>query len=176
MTSEVNETRANGASKSSRASAASDENCIRDAINNPPKLLEPLDNQAREDVLSQCTVRRCAKGECIIQEGERGGSFYLIARGRVEVTRLSRDGMEVNFADLEQGEHFGESSLIGHRPHATTITALTDVQLFAMSPQVFRCMTTHYPAMTVVLIKQLLTAQKDMIERMSKQAANESEE
>lgn len=110
--------------------------------------------------MSQCTVRRYAEGECIIREDEQVGGLYFIARGRAQATRSSCDGMAVNFADLEQGEHFGESSLIDNQPHATTITALTDVQIIVMSPQVFWCMSVRYPAVSVVLMRQLLAAQQ----------------
>lgn len=170
MTNKVNETRTRGASKSSCVSAAGDENCIRDAINNPPKLLEPLDSQAREEALSQCTVQHYAKGECIIQEGECGDGLYLIASGRIEVTKLSRNGAQVHLAELQQSEHFGESSLIFHQPHATTVTALTDVQVFVMSAQVFQCMTVRYPAVNLALLQQLLVAQKNMLERMAERS------
>lgn len=167
MTSEVEKTRASDASTSSGASTASAESRIRAAaINNPPHILQSLDCQAREEALSQCAVRHYAEGESIIREGECGDGLCFIASGRAEVTLLSRSGAQVRWAELEQGDNFGESSLIDNRPHSTTVTALTDVQMFVMPPKVFRCMSARYPVVTVALLQQLLAAQRDMNKRM----------
>lgn len=136
-------------------------------LNNPPQLLAGLETEARAEVLSKCAVQRHAKGARIIREGERADGLYFIARGRAQVTRSSPDGMQVNFADLEQGEHFGESSVIDNQPHATTISALTDARIMFMSPRVFQWMLNRHASVALGLTRRLLATQRGLLERIA---------
>lgn len=182
MNTRIRTMRASGSSKSSRvaeshnASAATANRGCKPSIekhlrasmlNNPPFMLAGLETQAREEVLSKCAVRRYAKGARIIREGERADGLYFIARGRAQVTRTSPDDIQVNFADLEQGEHFGEASLLDNRPHATAITALTDTKVFVMSRRIFRLMLGQHASIAFGLMQQLLATQHGLLERIA---------
>lgn len=141
---------------SARSRQSSIENHIRaSAVDNPPHLLKSLNNQAREEALSGCIIRRYAKGENIIREGERVDGMYFIDRGRAQVTMSSACGGEVNFTDLEQGEHFGAFSIINGEALSVTITALADTRIFVMPPAVFRRMLSRHMELVYGLMERL---------------------
>ena len=136
------------------------------ATKSAPQLLKGLNRHAQTEILSQCVVRRYAKGERIVRESERADGLYFIARGRAQATKSSACGSEVNFADLEQGAHFGEQSLINVELHATTVTALTDAHIIVMPPLVCRAMLECHPALAFGLLAHAHATVRDLSERV----------
>jgi MFS family permease len=85
----------------------------------PPRVVERLARDA-EAVAAEA-------GETILAEGDPGDRFFVIDRGRVEVTR----GDEL-LRELGPGQWFGELALLRDVPRTATVTALTDVTLWAV--------------------------------------------
>jgi signal transduction histidine kinase/ActR/RegA family two-component response regulator len=69
--------------------------------------------------------RRYEAGEVIIRENEVGETAYVIAQGKVEVSK-QLDGQKVHLAYLGAGETFGEMSMIDEKPRSATVTAVTE--------------------------------------------------
>lgn len=95
-----------------------------------------LERLARE--LTAITLR---PGECIIREGQVGEQYYVVADGRLEVTRAG-----VSIATVGRGDGVGEISLLARVPCTASVTALTGVQLFAIEAQAFIDAVTAHPA------------------------------
>ncbi|MGI9310502.1 MAG: Crp/Fnr family transcriptional regulator [bacterium] len=125
-------------------------------------LLEILGCEARDRILRQCNARRYDKGEQIVREMARDHNLYFITRGRVRVNLFSRDGREVNFAHLGQGDHFGEISMIDGKPRSANVVALTEAEITIMPPRVFDRMLSAHPAVARALLVQLT----EMIRRL----------
>lgn len=68
------------------------------------------------------------QGDVILSEGEKKTSFFIIARGGVDVYKKNRV-----IGNLKQGDCFGEIAFITRRPRAATIIARTDVLLMSVS-------------------------------------------
>jgi MFS family permease len=95
-------------------------------------IFAPLPAAALEQLADRLTEVRAAPGEEIIRQGERGDLFYVIEDGRVEV---SVDGQPPR--ELGRGESFGEIALLRNVPRTATVTARTDVVLYALDRGAF---------------------------------------
>ena len=60
----------------------------------------------------------------VVQQGEPGDRFYIIARGKVRVTQLQPDGQDATVAVLDDGDYFGEAALLGNVPRNATVTTV----------------------------------------------------
>src|SRR5207249_7594615 len=56
------------------------------------------------------------RGSVILFENDPGDSLFIVRAGRVKVVLIGEDGREVILGVLGVGDHFGELSLIDHRP------------------------------------------------------------
>jgi CRP/FNR family cyclic AMP-dependent transcriptional regulator len=63
---------------------------------------------------------RYATGDPVVQEGQPGGTFYVILEGAAKVTRKGR-----KLNELYPGDFFGEVSLLDGGPRTATVTAET---------------------------------------------------
>ena len=68
------------------------------------------------------------KGEVIVTEGDKETSFFIIAKGGVEVVKKTKV-----IGIMKQGDCFGEIAFITRRPRVATIVARTDVTLMIVS-------------------------------------------
>ncbi len=97
-------------------------------------LFGPLSDAERQRVAESLVSRIYADGEVLVREGEKGGSFFLLEDGEVQVTR----GNGAVLANLCRGDVFGEISLLtGERCNAT-VSAVRDTRVLVLSHEVLR--------------------------------------
>lgn len=81
--------------------------------------------------------------EYIIKTGDPSKSMYWILKGTVSVT--STDG-ETIYAELNQGEFFGEIGILYNRPRTATVIAKTKVLLAVLTAESLNQVLTQFPA------------------------------
>jgi CRP-like cAMP-binding protein len=79
-------------------------------------------------MLSVLSLLRVRPDTWVINQGDRGKSFYVLARGTIEVT-TERDGEPVRLAQLSDGTIFGEMVLLSEAPRTASVRAVTDCDL-----------------------------------------------
>jgi CRP-like cAMP-binding protein len=92
------------------------------------------------------------RGEAIVKQGEPGELVYVIAAGRV---RVSRDGGVIR--ELGPGDVFGELALMLDVPRTATVTALHPVRLRALAREPFLAAVTGHQLSTDAL-RRLIAA------------------
>ncbi|XP_029624853.1 cGMP-dependent protein kinase 1 isoform X2 [Salmo trutta] len=76
---------------------------------------------------------RLARGCCVIQEGDDGSLVYVLEEGKVEVTKG-----EQKLCTIDPGKVFGELAILYNCTRTATVTALTDIKLWAIDRQGFQ--------------------------------------
>lgn len=94
-------------------------------------LFSYLDGDSFAQVLGSLQLRRFVRGQPIIQEGQPGDSFFILAEGHVAVSR-NANGKTINLARLHPGAVFGEMALISRAPRTATVTAEDDCELLEL--------------------------------------------
>uniref|UniRef100_A0A3Q0RJZ6 cGMP-dependent protein kinase n=1 Tax=Amphilophus citrinellus TaxID=61819 RepID=A0A3Q0RJZ6_AMPCI len=74
-----------------------------------------------------------AKGCCVIQEGDDGSTVYVLEEGTVEVTKQDK-----KLCTIGPGKVFGELAILYNCTRTATVTALTDIKLWAIDRQGFQ--------------------------------------
>ncbi len=87
-------------------------------------------------------------GTTIVRQGEPGMGFFLIADGRVEV---SRDGRRLR--ELGPGEFFGEMALLEERARTATVTALTRTRCLQLVRWDFRALLREHPDLAIRILE-----------------------
>jgi rhodanese-related sulfurtransferase len=70
-------------------------------------------------------------GEVIVRQNEPGNCYYVIERGRAQVTR-NVSGARIELAELDSGDAFGEEALIAGTARNATVTMKTDGELLCL--------------------------------------------
>ncbi|CAL8276229.1 unnamed protein product [Merluccius merluccius] len=74
-----------------------------------------------------------SQGCCVIQEGDDGSTVYVLEEGMVDVTKEGKKLCTIN-----AGKVFGELAILYNCTRTATVTALTDIKLWAIDRQVFQ--------------------------------------
>lgn len=78
-------------------------------------------------------------GQTVIKQGDEGDYFYVIVKGKCQVTRetpLNKDGIKL--AELGMGDTFGEEALISEAKRNANVTMLTDGTLMRLGKEDFK--------------------------------------
>ncbi len=120
------------------------------------RILGDLAPDDRARVLAATTRRTYARDEALVQQGEPGGAFHLIERGRVAVRVSNPTGDIVTLSMLGPGDFFGEQALLGPRHQRTaTVVALTTVETLAMDAARFEALRRSNPSVEHFLVEVL---------------------
>lgn len=134
-----------------RASAAPQPRALeRREIPSSP-LFEVLDPDEREAVIDQMVFVEYDEGDIVITEGEEGSSLYVIAAGEVKVFTRGPKGESVLLASLDEGDFFGEVSVLTGRPRTATITASKPSELLRLDKDKLDGVIARFPRVRTVL-------------------------
>ena len=97
----------------------------------------PLPFALVEHLASELRSATYEPGDVIIQDGQPGERFYMIAAGRA---RVCKDGKELR--QMGTGESFGEIALLRQVPRTATVIALTSLQARTLTREEFLAAVT----------------------------------
>jgi CRP/FNR family cyclic AMP-dependent transcriptional regulator len=120
-----------------------------------------------QSIASQLIERSYPKHATIVEEGLNGDYMYLIASGRVKVTKASEDGREKIMDFLEAGDFFGEMSLLDQAPRSASVKTLEPSRLMALSRRDFIELLRRSPDLALAVIHVLTRRLRDADEQAS---------
>jgi cyclic nucleotide-binding protein/MFS transporter len=105
-------------------------------------MFRPLPEPTLEQLAGQLIPVHVPVGREVFAEGDPGDRFYVLAEGTVDVSIGGR-----GISMLGPGSSFGEIALIRDVPRTATVTAQSDVELYALERDVFiAALTGHAPS------------------------------
>ena len=102
-----------------------------------PPTLDAMASLSREQVL--------APGETLFEQGDRGDSLYVIARGAAYILREARGRPAELYGVLGGGEIVGEMALLTGERRSATVRAATTLTLFRIGRDDFRALLGSRP-------------------------------
>ncbi len=91
----------------------------------------------------------------LFQEGEPGGSVYVVREGFVRIWKAGPEGRRQLLARLGPGEFFGEMALVTGRPRSATAETETPCRLLVLEPDTFAQMLKEHADVAVRLVLRL---------------------
>ena len=113
----------------------------------------PRDGVAR--VACQMRRRSVPAGTLIVKQGEPARALYLLASGRLEVTVAGGDPESPPVNVLDAPSWFGELAVLTKQPRTSTVTALTDSEVWTLPLRQFEAALAQYPQMGRSVIRSL---------------------
>ncbi|MDQ2981702.1 MAG: MFS transporter, partial [Actinomycetota bacterium] len=105
-------------------------------------IFAPLSPLTLEQLASRLSRVRAGAGEVVFRQGDPGDRFYVIGDGEVAVELDGRPPVT-----LGRGAYFGEIALLRDVPRTATVTARTEVELYALERDVFiAAVSGHAPS------------------------------
>ncbi|HBX69723.1 MAG TPA: hypothetical protein DEH25_10205 [Chloroflexi bacterium] len=105
-----------------------------------------LDRPALEEVAAHLKPKTYLSGAVIFSEGGEADNMYIIAGGKVRVTRLDEDAEnEIELAVFDVGDSFGIDALHFKRQRSASATALMNVDLYYLDIEDFEWLKATYP-------------------------------
>lgn len=92
----------------------------------------------------------------IIVEGDPGDRFYIIARGKVDVTIQRPGGTEERIAALQDGDYFGEIALLKDVPRTASVQTRAPSIFLALGRAEFTRLLARVPQLQESLVRTYL--------------------
>ncbi|MCR4393297.1 MAG: Crp/Fnr family transcriptional regulator [Dehalococcoidales bacterium] len=96
----------------------------------------PIFSSLSENELAELSafVRECrfAAGDYIFWEGDSPEWFYLVAEGKIKISKLASTGKETIIAFFGPGEMFGEAAVFENKPYPASAQAVSPSRLLGI--------------------------------------------
>jgi len=106
-------------------------------------------------ISEKMVARKYDPGNFIFLEESDGEQCFFVVKGSVKVTRLSKDGREVILAMLDEGDFFGEMSLLDGKSRSANVIALEKTEVLTLNRKDFLIVLQEYPKIAIQLLKEL---------------------
>ena len=119
------------------------------------ELLASLPPEKLRDVERRCRWRRYRAKEQIFDRESSGAEVYFIVQGKVQILNYSPSGKEIAFAEIDQGNFFGELAALDGNSRSATAVSGVDSVLASLSPHAFKELLIGHPEITIIVLLRL---------------------
>ncbi|XP_061622880.1 cGMP-dependent protein kinase 2 isoform X1 [Phyllopteryx taeniolatus] len=136
-------------------------------------LLANLPEDKLSKIVDCLEVEYYNKGDYVIHEGEKGSTFYIIARGTVKVTQTTKNSDSPQIINtLHTGDYFGEKALISDDVRSANIVADDDgVECLLMDRQTFDQTVGTFAELQKSLRGYVATLDRDDLQRHARKSS-----
>lgn len=140
-----------------------------DYIKNIP-LFKHLQDARLKEIAARCKSARHKKGDVVFHKTDMSTDLYIVISGKLKAVLADEEGGEIVLALFENGDFFGELSLLDGKGRSATIVADTDAELAILRKDMFLDLLYKNPQMSVELMTTLverLRKADEMIESLA---------
>ena len=119
-------------------------------------LFSSLNEEEIADILSLIQIQRWEADQIILKENETNKALYIIRSGMVYVSKENM-GTTIFLCYLGQGTHFGEMSILAHRPICASVTTVETTETIAINKEDFLNLLTNNKSYGVKILHALTT-------------------
>ena len=116
------------------------------------QLLDQQESQVLAQEMDQC---RFLAGQLIFQQGDPGGTMFIVKSGQVETFLVDSDKERISLETLDVGGMFGELSLLDNQPRTASARAITNVELVVIDQDDLRILIKAHPDAAIDIMATL---------------------
>lgn len=106
-------------------------------------------------LLQGACLCECERNQEVVRQGDEGATLYIVARGRLAVTRD-----EEPLAGRERGDFFGEMAVLTGTPRFATVTAVSPCTLLEISKEALEQCIQEHPTIAFRIMAALIRRQQ----------------
>jgi uncharacterized membrane protein len=95
-------------------------------------VFELLHDDDRDELAKVVDVTKLTAGEALFEAGDPGESMFIVRSGSIELYIKDTVGQKIVLTVAEEGQLFGELSMLDSGPRTATAIALTDAELLVL--------------------------------------------
>lgn len=119
--------------------------------------------------------RKLQPGQVLFREGTPADCAFVVADGRFELTRKSRDGQTTALGTAERGALLGELAMVTAVERSITAIAPDNAEVIRINRPLFRRMLEEYPDIAGIVRQRIsdnLAALNDGLGKVARRFAN----
>ena len=132
-------------------------------------IFQTLPDRLLDAVCHIATTRACDEGEQIYGEGEISGNLYMVLSGGVLIEQDISDEITVNVGNLDAGECFGYSSVMGESSFTASAVASEKTELVVINGQELLKLMEKNHTLGYMIQTQVIRIMSQRIERRTEQ-------
>ena len=110
--------------------------------------------------------RRYSRGQAVFQQGDPSECVYMVAQGRVKMTRLAQGGFESVLCLRRPGDYFCPVSVIDRGPQLGTAEAMGDVVLLEADRGQFNELCQESPELLAMVQGNCIGEVRTLVQRV----------
>lgn len=114
-----------------------------------------LDNETLDKIARLGKNKTFYKDSVIFLEQESGSALFVIAKGKVKVSRVSEDGREIILTILSESDFFGEMAILDGLSRSANVTAMEESDVFIIQRSDFVSLLYNHPEVSIALLLEL---------------------
>lgn len=119
-------------------------------------LFDGLSEEQAEVLKGRSRLRSFAPNTIVVNEGDEGGSLFVVQSGALKVFLTDDVGREVTLSLLDPGDYFGELALLDDAPRSASVISLTRSELLQIPRAAFLALIDAHPACMHVVVRNLV--------------------
>jgi CRP/FNR family cyclic AMP-dependent transcriptional regulator len=103
----------------------------------------------------QSVLRKYQKNTVLVTEGDESSHLYIIRKGTVSAYLNNDEGRQVNLNYMQDGDYFGELSLLDGQPRSASVITLSDCEVLMLPKASVHELMREYPDFALLMITEL---------------------